>query len=187
MPVDGVLQIYNQKYNSTNDLRVNTEGIKATYGVVGAGITPASATTDIVTIYGYTNKKIRIKKIIVTGLSTTAGTMNVNIVKRTAANTGGTSTAPTIGKYDSSDAAAVATVAVYTANPTSLGAGVAVLGGALNFGLAGSVGELTFDFSNRNDKPITLNSATEGMAINLNADTVPAGAKFGYAIEWEEV
>lgn len=189
MPVDGVFNIYGQKYNSTSDLRVNTEGVKPTFCVAATSLSLAATPTDVVTIYGSSTKTVKIKRITVQGLAgTTAGTMRVKLVKRTAANTGGTYTTATPAQFDSADAAATATVSVYSANATSLGTGVNIGTGVLNFGLTGAAGAQVFDFSTRNDKPIVLNGATQGIAINLNSDAVPAGTTtFGYSIEWEEV
>jgi len=175
------------KFNTSGDLRVKMEGDAATYGIAVTGNTPAATPTDVFTLYGSASKVIKIKRILVAGAATTAGSMTVFVTKRTAANTGGTSTAPTIGKYDSADATPAATPALYTANPSALGAGVALRYNRLNFGVAGSNGIVEFNFSNNNDKPIILNSATEGIAINLNGGTVPTGGAFGLSIEWEEV
>lgn len=187
MSIDANLQIAGAKFINTNDLRVKTEGINATYGAVGTRNTPAANATDVVTISGSATKTIKIKKVLVAGNATTASSKTVYLVKRTAANVGGTSTSVTAGKFDSTDGAATAAVALYTANPTTLGAGTPIAYHRCNFNVAGSNGVVEFDFSARNDKPIILNGAAEYLAINFNANTVNSGDTFGYAIEWEEV
>ncbi|MBV8656613.1 MAG: hypothetical protein JO142_02200 [Burkholderiales bacterium] len=167
-------------------LAVSTDGVKATYGVVGVAATPAAAATDFVTLSGSASKTVRVKRVAVSGLATTAGTMDVSLVKRTAANTAGTSSAPTIGQHDSTDAAATAAVAQYSVNPTGVGTGVAIKNQKLNFGLAGASGTIVWDFSTRNDKAVVLRGASQFLAINLNGQAVPAGGSISYEIEWEE-
>ncbi|MFA6875729.1 MAG: hypothetical protein WCQ87_03750 [Parabacteroides sp.] len=167
--------------------RVNTEGQAATYGVSGVANTPAATPTDIVTLYGSATKTVKIKRVTVSGQATTAGSMPVSLVKRTAVNTTGTSSAPSIAKFDSTDGAATATPLLYTANPSALGAGVMVASQTLNMGVAGAADTVYFDFSNRNDKAIYLHGVAEGLAINLNGATVPTAGTFGYTVEFEEL
>jgi hypothetical protein len=166
--------------------KVTTEGITATYGIAGAGNTPAPTPTDVFILNGSATKTVKIKRITVSGLATTAGTMSVSLVKRTTANTGGTSTAPSIALFDSKDAAATAVPKLYTANPSALGTGITLSTQSLNFGVAGAAANVVFDFSTRNDKAIYLRGVAEGLAINLNGGAVPSGGTFGYTIEFEE-
>lgn len=187
MPVDNNIYLVGTQFKNGN-LRVTTEGVNATYGIASAGNTPVATPTDVATLYGSASKTVRVKRVTVSGQATTAGSMNVSLIKRTAANTGGTSTTPTIGQFDSADAAATATALLYnTTNPTTLGAGVALSMQTLNFGVAGAAGTVVFDFSNRNDKPIILNGVAQGLAINFNGGAVPTGGTFGYTIEFDEV
>lgn len=167
--------------------RISTEGKAAAYGIAGVANTPAATPTDVFTLYGSSTKTIKVKKVIVFAMATTAGTMRACLIKRTVANTGGTSTAPSISKLDSTDSAATAVPALYTANPSAVGTGIKVAAKPLNFGLAGAAGMVEFDFSTRNDKALYLRGTAEGIAINLNGDAVPAGGTFGYAIEFEEI
>jgi hypothetical protein len=177
-----------QAVSKTNPLPTQSqEPTKATYGIASVGNTPAATPTDVATLYGSATKTVKVKRVTVSGVATTAGTMQVLLTKRTAANTAGTSTTSTIGQFDSTDTAATAVAKIYTANPTSLGAGVALSAQLLNFGVAGAAGTVVFDFANRNDKAIILNGIAEGLAINLNGGAVPSGGTFGYTIEFEEV
>ena len=165
---------------------VSSDGAKATYGVIGVAITPAATPTDVVNVVGSATKTLRVKRVAVSGLATTAGSIDVSLVKRTAVNTGGTSSAPTIGQHDSSDAAATGTVAQYSVNPTGLGAGVAIKNQKLNLGLSGASGTVSWDFSTRNDKAVVLRGVAQSLAINLNGQALPAGAQISYEIEFEE-
>lgn len=167
--------------------RISTEGEAAAYAVAGVANTPAPTPTDVVIINGSATKTVKIKKVIVSGLATTAGTMRASLVKRTTANTAGTSTSVTAAQFDSTDGAATSVTKLYTANPSSLGTGVMLAADALNFGVDGAAGHVVFDFANRNDKAIYLRGVAEGLAINFNGGTVPSGGKFDYHIEFEEI
>ncbi|TGE35886.1 hypothetical protein E4K67_22480 [Desulfosporosinus fructosivorans] len=174
-------------YDASGNLKVtNVEGLQSTYGYAAVAITPAATPTDLLTISGSATKTVRVKSVTVSGQATTAGSMDVSIVKRTAVNTAGTASAPVPGKFDSSDAAATAALAQYSANATALGAGVVIATKKLNLGLAGAGGSVTFDFATRNDKALILRGATQALAINLNGQAVPAGGTITYAVEFEE-
>ena len=173
--------------NTVAGSKTSTEGTYSTYGVSGQGKTPAATTTDIVTLTGSATKIVKIKRVTVSGQAATAGSMDVSLVKRTASNTGGTSTTVTAGQFDSTDSASTAVAKLYTANPSALGAGVALTTQTLNFGVAGAAGTVVFDFANRNDKAIYLRGIAELLAINLNGGTVPATSLLGYTIEFEEI
>jgi hypothetical protein len=173
--------------SSTNPMpSLAKEQTKGTYGISAIGVTPAATPTDLLTVYGSATKAVRIKLITVSGLATTAGTMDVSLVKRTAVNTAGTSTSPTIALFDSTDATATAVAAQYSVNPTSVGAGSALATKKLNLGVAGAAGSITFDFATRNDKALILHGVVQGLAINLNGGTVPTGGTLSYSVEWEE-
>ena len=173
-------------YDTGGLLRTTNEGKRGTYAVAAVGVTPATTPTDMVLISGSTTETIRIKSVTVSGLATTAGTMDVSLIKRTTANTGGTATNPTPAQFDSTDAAPTATVSQYSVNPTALGTGVALFTKKLNFGLAGAAGSVTFDFATRNDKALLLRGVAHGLAINFNGGAVPSGGTISYAIEFEE-
>lgn len=147
----------------------------------------AASPTDVFTITGAANTMVRIQQIRVSGLATTAGAVNMSIVKRSAANTGGTSTTLAAVPHNSGDAAAAATVLSYTVNPSGVGALVgAVRAERLTLPLAGTASAgATFDFGIREGKPIILNSATEVLAFNCNGGA-PIGTAFSIYVEWTE-
>lgn len=168
---------------------VLTEGNVATYRYEAVGITPAATPTDIFTLQGSASKVIKVKRIILSGEATAAAQIVANLVRRSAANTAGTSTAPTIAQADNADAAPFGAIKLYSVNPTALGAAVATiisrrLGLNPNAGLPATQVELSFGV--RNDKPIILRGATDFLAINLAGAALPAGTKLDVAIEWTE-
>lgn len=160
----------------------------ATYSASIVGLAPAALATDIFTITGSATKTIRISRILVNGVQTTAGQVSVMAVKRSTANTVGTSTAPAKVPYDSASAAATATVLAYTANPT-LGTTVGTITSSRLFvpgtasasdaqGLQVLTGDVGQQF-------ITVRGIAEVVAINLNGVTVAGGA-LNITVEWTE-
>lgn len=169
---------------ATAVLAVNTEGNKATYSF-GANIATVAATpTDVVTLSGSASKTVRILRVTVSAIGVAAST-DLALVKRTAANTGGTASTPTPAQHDSSDAAATAVLSQYSANAASLGTGINFRTQKLNLNTAGSAGSLTWDFTSRNGKGMVLRGTTQFLAISfLNAPTAPTS--LNYDVEWTE-
>src|SRR5216684_7916632 len=96
---------------------VNTPLYDPGYRYAVVGITPAATPTDVLVIQGAAGIVTRIKSIKLNGVATANGNMPVQLIRRSAANTGGTSTAPVPGKVDSGDAAAATSVlSQYSAN-----------------------------------------------------------------------
>lgn len=134
----------------------------------------ATSATDVAVIYGSATKTIKVQSITVTGVTTSSAVVSlVDIIKRSAQNTAGTSTLVTKVPLDSNSAAATALVDVYTANPT-VGAVVGVLAvQEMLFGLtstAVSIVPAFFNFNSLNllSQPVTLRGTAQGLAVNLN-------------------
>ncbi len=148
-------------------IRAPDRTYRAAYSVAcgGAG--------DCATIY-FASKTVRVRQVLVSKPS--AG-ITVSLIVRSAVDTGGTAgTIPTAVSMDSGDAAATATLAVYTAAPT---AGATV----------GSVGLLTMattdtwvqSFGTLNSKALALQAAGQGLAINVSG-----AATITVNLEWTE-
>src|SRR5204863_4895248 len=101
-----------------------TDGQKATYGASITGLVVAASATDIFAITGSATKIVRITRLRISGVRTTGTDTDIQLIKRSTANTGGTSTNPTKVAYDSNDPASTATINAYTANPTGLGTAI---------------------------------------------------------------
>jgi len=118
----------------------------------------------------------------------------MQLVKRSTADTAGSSTAVnlTAVPHDSLDAAAGAVVTTYTGSNVNPNLGTAV--GSIraqqsNVSAAGSGGAATpveFDFGNLADKPVYLRSASEGLYLNFNGAALPAGTVLNIFVEWTE-
>lgn len=163
------------------------DGAKTTYSAAATGIVPAAAATDIFTITGSASKTIRVLKVSISATQTTAGENAVILLKRSTANTAGTSAAVTAVPHDSSNAAATGTVLSYTANPTA-----GTLVGNLRsrkIAFQGATGttsdEAVFDFGNRPGQAIVLRGTAQVLAINLTGATITGGSVNMY-VEWTE-
>lgn len=151
-------------------------------------VTVAAAATDIAVISGSASKTVKVNKVIITGVQTTGGLNDIQLVKRSTADTGGTSTAATAVPHDSADAAATASVLAYTVNPAALGTSVGnIRRGYLPVGGATSIVNpvVVFDFGAKG-KEIYLRGIAQQLAVNLNGATLTGGA-FDIDFEWTEI
>ena len=166
------------------------EGLKASYRVQVADVTPAASATDVLTLCGSSTKTIRVDRVQATADATSPSVLDFYIYKRTTADTGGTSTNPTAAKFDSSDAAATAAITLYSSNPGSLGTGLLFSGDHYALPAASSTGypgvPWVEDFGIRNNKAIVLHGTSECVAFGLNGQTIPAGTILYVGIEWTE-
>lgn len=158
----------------------------ATYSA-STNVAAAAAATDIVTITGSATKSIFVTQVIVSGVQTTAGLQDVQLILRSTADTLGTSGAVTAVPHDSTDAAASATVLAYTANPTTgTPVGTFRRGYVPVAGATSVVNPLViFDFGKRG-KPMTLRGIAQVLAVNLGGATLTGGT-FDISVEWYEV
>ena len=163
---------------------------KAAYKATITPVTPPATPTDIVTLYGSATKTVRITKITLGSTQTTPGINDWYLVKRSTANTGGTSTTITSVPLDSTFPAATAVMRRYTANPTALGTLVGNLSienilspSASPTTAATNYAPHTWDFTNN---PLVLRGVTEGVAINFNGAALPPGLSVNIVITFTE-
>lgn len=167
----------------------DNEPQRATFGATISAIVPPATPTDLLTIRGAAGEVVRIKSIVIAGTATSATNIIVDMIRRSAANTGGTTVPITGRSHDLADGAANATVAYYTANASGLGTAVGTLHSArLNLAPAanGSIDRIQWQFTWVNDKAIVLRGATDILAINLRGAAWPAGGALDIDLEWTE-
>jgi hypothetical protein len=166
---------------------VVTESTKATYSCAIGATTLAATATDFFTIVGSATKTVRVSRITISGIGTSAGTSEIYLYKRTTANSGGTATQPTIVQHDSNDAAPTAVVNTYSANPT-LGTGNALRAQRLAIQLTatGDVPAIVWDFSTRNSKGLVLRGIAQCLALNFNGAAVVGGTSLCIDCEFSE-
>lgn len=167
---------------------VSTEGQKTTYSFAfGPQTSFAVAATDWITVTGSATKTVRVGKLSVCGTATAATTVDVLLIKRSTADTGGTiSSTPTAVPNDSGNAAATAVVVSYSANPT-LGTTVGNVDvKKWNVGAAGGAGCVFWQWGDTNGQQIVLRGVTQQLAVNLNGVAPTAGASFDAKVELTE-
>lgn len=156
------------------------------------GTALAALTTDFWCIQGSGTKTVFVTSILVTGQRSGTGvSAQLNLVIRSTADTGGTSTNLTAGPLDSNNAGATATVISYTANPT-LGNLVGVIKSyvAVQQGTATSIipgpqlGFIEQWGTVRGVQPITLRGTAQEACLNLNGATTWTNAMV--TVEWYE-
>lgn len=156
------------------------------YAAATGGFAIAASATDVFRILGSNSKTVRVKKLVVSGRTTSGSPVAVviSLIKRSTANTGGTSVASTLVPMDSNNSAATASVNRYTANPT-LGTEVGrIASHSITFQRVGlsPLGQLVYEF----ETPIVLRGSTEQLSVNFNATSV-TGSSVACYVEWEEV
>ena|SRR2546422_5063557 len=164
-------------------------GIKKTYRATVLHYAPAATPTDVAVLPGSNTTTIKVVRISVQGFATTAGSMDLQIIRRGVDDTAGTSTNISRLIMDSiNDPASFSIPRKYTVNPTINDTGVAIEIQKLAFPIAGTANQpLTFDFGNRaGAKALVLGAATQVCAINLNGGAVPTGGTISYTFEWTE-
>lgn len=163
------------------------DGGKATYSATGLGFLSAALATDIFTITGSGTKTIKILRLEMSATAAAGGSFNALLIKRSTADTGGTSTTLTSVPHDSTASAATATVRSYTANPT-VGTSVGTIRTTKLF-VSGASTTASVDqewlFGTRPGQAVTLRGTGEVLAVNLNATTLTSG-NFDVDIEWTE-
>jgi hypothetical protein len=152
------------------------------------GLVPAGGATDIATVTGASGVVVQVTRIIISGIATAATSATFLLVRRTTANSGGTSSAVTPVSQDGKEAAA-ASVLSYTANP-ALGTSTAPGGTTKSFivplGTASAPqAPVILDLTAGGQIPPTLRGTGDVFAINFNGATV-AGNSVNITIEHQE-
>jgi hypothetical protein len=172
---------------ATGVAAANTEGSKTTYSVGVVAFTPVATPTDFWQVIGSATKTVRVLRITISGIATSATSVDIQLIKRSTASTGGTPTSLTVAPHDSNDAAVTAAVKTFAANPSPLGTSVGVVRAQkLNLGATGAAGVITWDFTTRNGKGIVLRGVAEQLAMNWNGAAVPAGTLLAIDVELSE-
>lgn len=171
-------------------LPVQFEGLKPTYNYAVLGFTPVATPTDVLVIQGSASRTIRVRLIQLTGVATAAGNMPVQLIRRSAANSGAAAlTALNAFRTDTSYGAATAVVStVGTANFTTLGAAAGGPGwaGRVSLAAAGSgvgISPLSWPFD---VNAAVLRGASDFLCLNMNGAGLPGGAAFDMTILTQE-
>lgn len=175
----------NQNMQVTN---TPLDGVKSTYSASIATLVPAATATDIFIINGSATKTVRILCLSfeMTTTSGSGASVNISLIKRSTANTGGTSTTLSNVAHDSNSAASTCTVLAYTANPTAVGTAVgAVRSFRYSVPAANTIDPVSLFFGDRPGQAIVLRGVAQSLAINFNAGSF-TGAIISIDVEWSE-
>ena len=165
-----------------------TDNKEAVYCGSTPVFTTAASATDIFNFKGSSTKTVYIRKVVWKQANCTAGgAQHTYLIKRSTANSGGTSSALSAVPLDSNFASATASGVYYTANPTvgtSLGtiAHKTLFIGSL---LMEQNTAVLFD-ATRGGSPIVLHGTGESISVNYNGVTDPLGTSAVVDIEWSE-
>lgn len=149
--------------------------------------TTAASATDIFNFKGSGTKTIYIRKIVWKQANIgTSGSFNVYLLKRSTANSGGTSSALTAVPLDSNFASATASGVYYTANPTT-GTSLGGIAHVYLYSQAEVPGyAYTLFDSTKGGAPIVLRGTSQSVSVNYNGVTDPLGTSAAVDIEWSE-
>ena len=161
---------------------------KPTYSASMVAVSVAALASDIMTLTGGTGALVKVVRVVVSGIATAAGAFDVLLVKRSAANSGGTAALLDIVPRDSNSATPAAIARSYTANPT-VGTGLGTVAAAriTVTTAAGAIGNApqAFELLGPQSQPVALRGSGEVLALNLNATTITGGSITAY-VEWTE-
>jgi len=171
-------------------LRTTSAGGKLTYSMAFTGLVGASSCTDLVRLSGSATKTVFVQEVRFSATATAAKTLDVLLIKRSTANSSGTSTAGVAIPHSSDDAAGTAAGLLYTANPT-----VGTATGNLRatrytiavVDAAATQGEVVWDLRGYNGgKGVRLEGVAEGICLNLSGASPGSGNVFAGSITYTE-
>lgn len=166
-------------------------GVYPTYTAVAVGLVPAASATDFLTLTGSATKTVKVTRANCTGISTAAATALLVALKRSTADTAGTSTTLTAVPSDSNLAAATAVAKAYTANPTT---GTLVGNLRAHYVTTSTAAssqvpiELTpFEFGSFGaNYPVVLRGVAQTFALNGNGASFSGGTTLACSVQWTE-
>jgi hypothetical protein len=160
------------------------------YTAVTAAFTPAASATDIVVFAGGAGLSL-LNRLELYGTQTTAGCVELSLIRRAVADTGGTSAVGTAVALEQTDTATpLASLIKYTANPTIDTTGSATLWTGFVFIPApASVYDPTikvFDFTAMFGAPLPVRKTSEQFVLSLGGTTPSGAANFRAVAVWDE-
>ena len=156
-------------YFSQTTITNNTEiGCRTDTGF----ITPAAATTDVSELLGSASKTLYIKRVLVNLAIAANGTFppKVYLIKRSSANSGGTSASTTVVPLDSNNST-YGTCKSFTANPTTgtpVGTIASCILGTAYLSVNGTTQSTVLYESSPDKPPLVLRGTSEGLCVNFN-------------------
>lgn len=175
-----------QRYQTSGDSAI------AHYSASSSALTPVATPTAAFILAGNGTTTVRLKKIVLNGVATSAGSIKFQIKKNSDAGTLGSAvlTALTAVPHDSTAAAASSAAStVGTANYTTVPALVgAIYSGELQLGVvaSGAFAPTVLDFGLNGVQAIVLRGTTQSVTVDFLGTAVPSGGKFDCTFVWAE-
>jgi len=168
---------------------VSVEGGKNSYRAGATGYAGYGSPTDIFCLRGSDSKVVRVRSIYIAAHANSATQVDLLLLKRLTANTGGTTSTITSVALDSLDPAASGALVSYTTSPTTLGTptgnlAVPQLVFSTNSGGAGY--PVNLDFGTHGGKSVVLRGAAQSLCANFNGAALPASAGINIEMSWTE-
>lgn len=154
------------------------------------GYAPAATPTDIITLFGDSGKVIELVSWEIHYTATSGATLfDAKLIKRSTANSGGTSSVITpVALEPQGQGNQRGVLTKYTANPAGLGTAVGTVAYAQ---IVAAVNGGRFDLYRAMELPregVRARGALQGLCLNLNGVTVPgSGVLVTNIIEWREL
>lgn len=158
------------------------------FAAASAPFTPGATPQDVFTISGSVSRTVQIVRMGITTIQTTAGLNRWDLVKRSTANSGGTSALLTGVPTDKAFPAPTATVRQYTANPTTPGTLVGALwSGRVASPLAASAaGDFEKVIDGSKGLSLILTGTGDVLSWNFAGVALPTGLSVQAWVIWME-
>lgn len=159
---------------------------KASYVWSSQAFTFASAATDILQIQGSSTKTVKIAKIRLSGIASSVTVLDIALIKRSTAASGGTPTTQTALPLNSSNAAATAVVTTF-AGATTAGTPVGTIVSDKLFLSTSTTqpGIIEWNFETAGLQAFTLNGTSQYACLNVGAVTI-AGNSLDFTVFFTE-
>lgn len=145
-----------------------------------------SSTTDNAVLPGNATNTVLVTRLLVSCTQTTAGVITLNVVKRSAADTAGTSAGTTAVADDSTFSAASSAPLSYTGTGPTVGTPVGNVDTyQLGCNAAATAGPNDIYILDRRLKPIVLRGTAQQLAVNFGGAIT--GGNLTVTYEWQEV
>lgn len=163
---------------------VTIEGTRPTYCAASL-TTGAGGTGDVFYLQGSASKTIRVISTEVSGIATAATVVDATWLRRVTSYTGGTTSAASISKSDTSadpTAAGAAFIVTGTVTPGTAGGNIRAFKLLLGTTTSAPL-PVSHNYGVNNGRALVLRGAAEFMSFNM---TVPAGLSLNVSICWVE-
>lgn len=172
--------------DTTTPLPTPAASTFGSFKAASAPFTPGATPQDVFSITGSATRIVRVTRMAITTVQTTAGMNAWALAKRATANSAGTSATVARVPDDDSYPAATATVLQYTANPT-LGTLIGnVWSGRVASPAPASAPAGSFEVVVNGNGIATLTGITDVLAWNLGGIALPAGLSVQASVYWTE-